>query len=125
MSRLMVVGGPHAGRIEHVYGPNHGLRWRIAEMPAVPASLHPEAASAEVTINYAEYEIQQFNIGKYGSGPLYVLAPVGWDGLDIMGELLAAYQRVKAQAGEAGTAETAKTGSVHEHAVPEGDAPNV
>ena len=29
-----------------------------------------------------------------------------------------------AQAGEAGTAETTKIGSVHEHAVPKGDAPN-
>jgi hypothetical protein len=30
----------------------------------------------------------------------------------------------RAQAGEAGTAETAQTGSAHEHAVPEGDAPH-
>jgi hypothetical protein len=90
--RVPVVGGPAAGKIEHAYGAEHKRRWRIAMHPKMLAAMPSvgDPVPESVPLEVADYE---FHLFRLGARDLFVLAPVGWDGFDIMGELLASYQQ--------------------------------
>lgn len=76
-------------------GPEHGKRWRVTiPQERAAADFDPKTpVPTIVTIDFEDYQTHQF-VSDYGH-PIFVLAPVGWTGSDILAELLFEYQRVK------------------------------
>jgi hypothetical protein len=87
--------------------------------PGAPIILHGEAAMKGREINHAVVMLNgEISYDPSGAGVSGPAIQANNEGSGWWMEVL-----VPASAGEAGTAETPKSGSVHEHAVPNGETP--